>query len=249
MRALILSDIHANLEALDAVLAAAPAYDRIWNLGDVVGYGASPNEVVERLRTLATENVRGNHDKVCCGISSSNGFNIVARTAALWTEHALSPDSLAWLRNLPLGPVDCADASATISHGSPSDEDRYIMSMRDAWAPLQGATHRCTFFGHTHVQGGFAWRDGKWMDIHPAHRNDGASEWKLHLDAGGRYLLNPGSVGQPRDGDWRAAYALLDEERAEVTFYRQPYDLPVAQGRILMAGLPERLASRLSGGR
>ncbi len=251
MRALILSDIHGNLEALEAVLAAAAPHDVVWNLGDVVGYGASPNEVVQRLRAVATASVRGNHDKVCAGITSAKYFNPVARQAAAWTEQHLSAESASWLRGLPAGPVALDGASACISHGSPTDEDLYIANIRDAWMPLQQLRHRSTFFGHTHVQGGFSWLQGEWREVRPVHTpSDRPSQWTLRLKEGGtRYLLNPGSVGQPRDGDWRAAFALLDEEASTVVFHRVPYDIALAQGRILMSDLPERLAQRLSEGR
>ena len=250
MRALILSDIHGNLEALDAVLEAAPPHDVVWNLGDVVGYGASPNEVIARLRPLVSASVRGNHDRVCCGISSAVHFNPVAREAVQWTERQLTAESAAWLRELPRGPLRMPEASASISHGSPTDEDLYVANIRDAWAPLQTLTERSTYFGHTHVQGGFSWRDGQWRDIRPLHRHGPvASHWSLTLEDGVRYLLNPGSVGQPRDGDWRAAFAVLDEAAGVVTFHRTGYDITLAQGRILMANLPERLARRLGEGR
>ena len=251
MRALILSDIHANLEALVAVLAAAPPYDEVWNLGDVVGYGGSPNEVVECTRVLADSNVRGNHDKVCCGLVSAEAFNPVARRAVEWTTSVLTADAAEWLRRLPPGPMPMPAYSSAISHGSPAHEDQYILNIRDAWEPLQQAGTRTTFFGHTHVQGGFQMRGREWLALKPRHPGKRQrSEWTLSLgDDGTRYLLNPGSVGQPRDGDWRAAFAVLDTRAQAVTFFREPYDLHVAQGRILMAGLPERLAERLRDGR
>lgn len=251
MRALIVSDIHGNLEALQAVLQAAPGYDQLWNLGDVVGYGASPNEVVSVMRQLATSSVRGNHDKVCCGITPAIGFNPVARQAALWTEHELAAEASQWLRDLPKGPLQPPGSHSSISHGSPIDEDQYILGIRDAWEPLQRTELRTTFFGHTHVQGGFQLRDTEWVRVHPRHTNASqSSRFTIALhNSGTRYLLNPGSVGQPRDGDWRAAFALLDDDAGEVTFYREPYDIALAQGRILMAGLPDRLAQRLREGR
>jgi predicted phosphodiesterase len=257
MRALILSDIHGNLEAFEAVLAAAKAtpgaFDQLWNLGDMVGYGASPNEVLDRLRPLATLNVRGNHDRVCSGLSSSTGFNPVARAAALWTQTELTPDHLEWLRALPAGPLSPDLPGITCVHGSPLNEDNYILNMRDAWAPLQQMTTDLTFFGHTHIQGGFAQREHEWCEINPrfATRNEPDS-WTLPLLPGLRHLLNPGSVGQPRDCDWRAAFAIYDSTAPagpEIVFHRVPYDLTMTQGRILMAGLPERLAARLREGR
>lgn len=259
MRALVLSDVHANLEALNAVLDAAQAleygYQELWNLGDLVGYGGSPNQVIERMRPLETEVVRGNHDRVCCGLTSPDGFNPVARDAALWTRAELTAENLTWLREMPRGPVVPAVAGITLSHGSPLDEDMYILNMRDAWAPLQQMQTPVTFFGHTHVQGGFAQQGNEWHELRPeptaasANREPKASTWRLKLLPGTRHLINPGSVGQPRDRDWRAAFAIYDSDAGEITFHRVPYDLVASQGRILMAGLPERLAARLREGR
>jgi len=256
MRALILSDIHANLEALDAVLAAAAAlgYSQLWNLGDIVGYGGSPNEVVDRIRPLEHLVVRGNHDRVCCGLTSPNGFNPVARAAALWTRAELTPDNLQWLRDLPQGPLQPEYEGVSCAHGSPLDEDQYILNMRDAWAPLQQMATSITFFGHTHVQGGFSQKEHDWHELKPAYEpyqgpDSEAGAWTLPLPPGTRHLINPGSIGQPRDRDWRAAFAIYDSDACEVVFHRVPYDLVASQGRILMAGLPERLAARLREGR
>lgn len=250
MRALVLSDIHGNLEALQAVLSAAGSYDELWNLGDVVGYGASPNQVLDLIHARARINVRGNHDRVCCGLTSPAGFNPVARIAAQWTEAELTPENHAWLRSVAQGPVHPAEPGVSCVHGSPLHEDQYILNMRDAWTPLQQTTDTLTFFGHTHVQGGFAQNREDWHDVRPQF--DSRSEhncWRLPLRPGTRYLLNPGSVGQPRDGDWRAAFVLFDSTAQEIVFHRVPYDITSAQGRILMAGLPERLAERLREGR
>jgi diadenosine tetraphosphatase ApaH/serine/threonine PP2A family protein phosphatase len=252
MRALILSDIHGNLEALDAVLAAAEgSYDTLWNLGDAVGYGASPNQVVDRLRPLARQNVRGNHDKVCAGIEPATGFNDTARTAAEWTATELTPASMTWLRTMVAGPVPVRTAMGEVglAHGSPADEDVYILGIREAWEPLREMPQRCTFFGHTHIQVAFGVDAGRWFDVEPKHRRTGPSEWTFTLEDTRRYLINPGSVGQPRDRDPRAAFLILDDEARTVTFYRVPYDVDLAQGRILLAGLPEKLAERLLEGR
>ncbi len=258
MRALILSDIHGNLEALDAVLAAAAKleepYDEIWNLGDLVGYGASPNQVIDRMRPLQSLVVRGNHDRVCCGLSSPNHFNPIARAAALWTRSELTEENIRWLKEMPQGPLSPAATSVTCAHGSPLDEDRYILSMRDAWAPLRQMSTAITFFGHTHVQGGFSQREQEWQELFPkfaegADAGNQAQSWSMPLLPGTRHLINPGSVGQPRDHDWRAAFAVFSTDNCMVTFYRTPYDLVASQGRILMAGLPERLAERLREGR
>jgi predicted phosphodiesterase len=276
MRALILSDIHGNLEALEAVLtAAAGQWDELWNLGDIVGYGGAPNQVLDLIRPLQTIVVRGNHDRVCCGLTSPNAFNPVARTAALWTRAELTEDNLAWLKEIPQGPVSPAQEGVSCAHGSPLDEDQYILNMRDAWAPLHQSATPLTFFGHTHIQGGFAQEENQWRELRPAisharfipphaknKRADDlqnrAESWTLTLPPGTRHLINPGSVGQPRDFDWRAAYAILTiipseadpaHSHREITFHRIPYDVITAQGRILMAGLPERLAARLREGR
>jgi predicted phosphodiesterase len=263
MRALILSDIHANLEALEAVLAAAEGqWDQLWNLGDLVGYGGSPNEVIDLIRPLEALVVRGNHDRVCCGLTSANAFNPTARQAALWTRNALTPQNLLWLRELPQGPVVPACEGVTCVHGSPLDEDSYILNMRDAWAPLQQMLTPVTFFGHTHIQGGFSQKAHDWHELrpcfHPPNGREAGSypgdpnlpiSWTIALPPGTRHLINPGSIGQPRDRDWRAAFVIFDSDTSEITFHRIPYDLVASQGRILMAGLPDRLAARLREGR
>lgn len=254
MRALVLSDIHANLEALNAVLDAAGDFDLLWDLGDVVGYGASPNEVVERVRGLSGLHVRGNHDRVCGGYASAVSFNPVARAAAVWTNQQLIPENLAWINALeqgPLLPVSLPEEGViACAHGSPLEEDSYIASVRDAWSPIREMAATTTFFGHTHLQGGFLLDGTTLKEMRPRFvANDQAASVSMVLEPGLRYLINPGSVGQPRDGDWRAAFILYDTDSKTVTFHRVPYDLTVAQGRILMAGLPERLASRLREGR
>ena len=249
MRALVISDIHGNLPALEAVLATAGGFDQLWNLGDIVGYGAHPNEVIERVRPLATINVRGNHDRVCCGITSSQGFNPVAAAAAAWTQSHLTAENLEWLRSVPMGPLP-ATPRVLCAHGSPLHEDHYIVSMRDAWIPLQRMTAEIAFFGHTHVQGAFSQREEEWEEARPLYNTeDGVEDLTIEVPPGTRHLINPGSVGQPRDGDWRAAYAVYDDVTETVTFFRIPYDVKAAQVAIRAARLPERLASRLELGR
>lgn len=250
MRILILSDIHANLEALEACLAAAPPHDRVFNLGDIVGYGASPNEVTERSRELGNVFVRGNHDKACSGVTSLDDFNPIAGLAVLWTRQQLKPENLAFLRDLPSGPVSPLDGIRCV-HGSPRDEDEYVLMRRDAYSILGKAEAPVTFFGHTHVQGGF------WIDdvtnqeggLEPAYKSrDGYQEFTVEFRDAAKYMINPGSVGQPRDGDPRSAFALYDTEKRAVTFFRVPYDITAAQEKIFAAGLPERLAIRLEEG-
>ncbi len=245
MRALVVSDIHGNLQALQAVLASAGAYDELWNLGDAVGYGANPNEVIDLLRAGAVVNVRGNHDRVCAGLTSSHGFNPVAAQAAAWTQAQLAPDHLEWLRAVPKGPVQAA-AHATCVHGSPLDEDHYILSMRDAWTPLQRMRTPLTFFGHTHMQGAFLQDGADWEEFQPSFIEDVSAG--IELTAGLRLLVNPGSVGQPRDRNPRAAFALYDTDANTIVFRRVLYDISAAQAAIRTAGLPQRLADRLSTG-
>ncbi len=256
MRALILSDIHANIDALDAVLAAAPQYDVVWNLGDVVGYNAAPEAVIERARSLGSLFVRGNHDRACAGLTGAENFNPVAFRAVEWTLRQLGPESLQWLKEMPVGPIQPVPEQVSCVHGSLLDEDEYLLSAEDAEGQLARARTPITFFGHTHVQGGFAANAaGDWFQLKPAYSNDRIVEsYNLDLRNSAKYLINPGAVGQPRDRDWRAAFAVYDDaagddQAARVTFFRVPYDVRMAQMRIQRAGLPEMLASRLRVGR
>ena len=251
MRILLLSDIHANLEALEACLATAPSFDSVVNLGDVVGYGASPNEVVDRSRSLGKIFVRGNHDKAATGLLSLDDFNLLAATAAIWTRDQLTPEHHEWLVSLPQGPLSLEGfPQAQLVHGSPEDEDAYIVSIGDALVPLLALTTPLTFFGHTHLQGGFFANGTSADGFRPEYRTVGQAESvSLQLKPDTRYLINPGSIGQPRDGDWRAAFAVFDTEAQIVHFHRAPYNLKAAQDRIFAANLPPRLATRLAAGR
>lgn len=271
MRILLISDIHANLEALEACLKAAPAHDYVFNLGDIVGYGASPNEVTAISRELGKVFVRGNHDKACTGVTGVQDFNTTAATAALWTMHHLQPDNLEWLRKLPSGPVHITQlplaepASAgeppatpphTLAvpvecvHGSPIDEDEYLLDLKDAVGSLVHQSALITFFGHSHIQGAFSGNGAEWMGLRPDYKTDDEPEtFVMGLRKDYRYLINPGSIGQPRDNDWRAAFAIYDTEAGNITFHRVPYDLKTTQKKIMDAKLPERLAIRLQIGR
>ena len=255
MRALVLSDIHANLEALEACLAAAPQHDVVANLGDIVGYGANPNEVAERSRKLSRVLVRGNHDRACTGLGGIEQFNPIAALAAMWTQQALTPENLQWLRTLPAGPealpVNGSEQRAICVHGSPLDEDEYLISLQDAMDVLMRSNIHLTFFGHTHLQGGFALGAAQGAAVlkPPFRSRDEAESYTLTLESETRYLINPGSVGQPRDGDWRAAFALFDSSQATLTYYRVPYDIRTAQEKIRAANLPPRLATRLQDGK
>lgn len=247
MRYLVISDIHANLEALEAVLddTRGLAYDRLVVLGDLVGYGADPNAVVERIRDLQPYAlIRGNHDKVASGVEPADGFNAVARNAIGWTYDTLTAANRQWLADLPTGPVTVDDL-IQICHGTPYDEDAYVFDDLDALRALNAAERPLCLFGHTHVQIGYALTG----DQFTLTTLDGRRPLPVPIGEGARHLLNPGSVGQPRDGDPRAGYASVDTDRREVTIYRTEYPVARAQARIVAEGLPEVLAQRLALGR
>jgi diadenosine tetraphosphatase ApaH/serine/threonine PP2A family protein phosphatase len=246
MRYLVLSDIHANLEGLEAVLAAARSdtYDRVVVLGDLVGYGADPNAVVDRIRALEPEVVlRGNHDKVASGVEPPHTFNTLAREAALWTLETLTPDNLVYLAALPEGPLPLG-ASAVLCHGAPFDEDAYIFDDLDALRAARAIRVPLGLFGHTHVPAIFSLSAERFDVLAPD-----AGAGRLVMAEGTRYLANVGSVGQPRDGDPRAAFGYYDEARQELVLRRVSYDVARAQRKIVAAGLPEPLALRLAVGR
>jgi predicted phosphodiesterase len=249
MRVLLITDLHANLPATEAVLdhARREGWDRALVLGDLVGYGADPAAVIDIVRGLPNATViRGNHDKVVCGVESPMDFNAVARQAAEWTTSALDEDRLAYLRGLPRGPVSIANlgVDTAICHGAPWDEDYYIFDNDDAANALEVSPATLVLCGHTHVQIGF-------REVRAAAQRLVAPIDAEELDVSGRVrmLINPGSVGQPRDGDPRAAYGILDTERHTVRLFRVPYNIAAAQARILDAGLHHSLADRLALGR
>jgi predicted phosphodiesterase len=246
VRDLIISDIHANFDALEAVLQdAAGRYDRIICLGDIVGYGPDPNRVVDWVRANVASVVRGNHDKAATGLEDPSWFNPVAEYAARWTQKELTPENDHFVRVMQRGPVPVN--SYQIAHGSPLDEDGYIVTTVDAGFAFPYIDSEVTFFGHTHLQGGFSWSR---MKAHPIPRPcilDRPEVIELQHDEA--YLLNPGSVGQPRDGDPRAAYLIYDSAERTVAFARVAYDIEAVQQKIRRAQLPDILADRLSVGR
>ena len=247
MRYLVISDIHANLEAYDTVMAAASPlnYERVLVLGDLVGYGADPNAVCEKVRALKPHAIiRGNHDKVGSGVESPEGFNAVARNAIRWTLEHLSEANREWLANLPAGPVSVDDL-IEICHGTPFDEDAYVFDDLDALRALHTARRPLCLFGHTHVQVGH-YLSKEQFGLATA---EDQRPLTIPLNEANRYLINPGSVGQPRDGDSRAGFGVVDTDKREVTIYRIEYPIAKAQARILEEGLPEVLAQRLALGR
>ena len=247
MRYLILSDIHANLTALDAVLEAAKGkWDKAVCLGDLVGYGPDPNEVVERIQSLKAATIRGNHDKGVSDLTHSEDFNPVARAVLLWTHDQLRPENRKYIENLPKGSKSVDDYS--IVHGSFLDEDEYVFSPMLAYEDLLESPTAVAFFGHTHIQGGFVLR-GEEVTVLSSRPMPGRMIFPLTIEPKIKYLLNPGSVGQPRDGDPRAGFAIADLQHHLVEFWRVPYDIGEVQLRMAHAGLPEPLILRLTFGR
>jgi diadenosine tetraphosphatase ApaH/serine/threonine PP2A family protein phosphatase len=245
MRCLILSDIHANIDALDGVLADAARHGplRVVVLGDLVGYGAEPNAVIDRLQELPIEAaIRGNHDRAACGLGDTDGFNEVARASAAATSRMLTARSREYLRSLPPGPI-AISALAEICHGTPFDEDAYVFDEMDAVYAIRAATRPLCLYGHTHAPFGARLRgeELEFLDVSPGVA--------VTVAADSTSIVNVGSVGQPRDGDPRAGYGVLDEESRTVTCYRVAYPVERAQARIREAGLPEPLAKRLALGR
>ena len=246
MRRLIIADIHSNLEALSAVAEDARGlYDEIICCGDVVGYGASPNQVIEWARAHCVAIVRGNHDRACAAGGGMADFNERAGAAVLWTRERLEEGNREWLAALSMGPSLYEDYE--LAHGSPLDEDEYLILSYDI-APLGGVIMRpVCFVGHTHVQSGEEWTRRCLRQLSPPAA--GETERVIQLSGERMYLFNPGSVGQPRDHDPRAAYALWDTEQRTISLRRVEYDIHSAQRRILDAGLHPWLAERLALGR
>jgi predicted phosphodiesterase len=248
VRYLILSDIHSNLEAFEKCMEIAKGrYDEVLCLGDLVGYGPDPNAIMDAMDDLAPVTIRGNHDKACCGITDASDFNPLARVSALWTREQLTARNLGALRELPEGPIEIAGCQ--LVHGSPRDEDEYIVEAHEALPAFEAASSPVVFFGHTHLQGGFMiTATGQLQEIQCYSIEDGCV-LSLSLEQDGRYLINPGSVGQPRDHDWRAAFAILDSDERQVEYYRTGYDVAETQRKMKAAGLPEPLIMRLQYGR
>jgi predicted phosphodiesterase len=247
MRYLVLSDIHANVTGLEAALAAVEGkWDRVICLGDVVGYGPDPNEVVDKIRALDALIIRGNHDKAGSGLEDAADFNPVARAVALWTREKLTPDNLEYLQKLPTGPIELDGMS--LVHGALRDEDEYVFTQAQALEGLLEAPLPVTFFGHTHLQGGFI-LDETNVEVVRLKVPPGAGSAKIDIVDGKTYLLNPGSVGQPRDGDPRAGFAIAELSAHSVEFWRVPYNVPAVQERMMRAGLPEPLIARIAFGR
>ena len=246
MRYLIISDLHGNYEALEAVLEdSGGRYDQIVCCGDLVGYGPDPNRIVEWAKVSLFAVIRGNHDRACCGLEDLEWFNPVAQDASRWTMRHLTRENHEWLRALPSGPIQVN--GFTVAHGSPLDEDEYVASLDDAANVFDYLNGAITFFGHTHLQGGFVQTHGRRVALVRPRRDE--PSLRLRLDSEAVYMINPGSIGQPRDADPRAAYAVFDSEAREVTLCRAVYDWQAVRRKIEEAGLPPALGQRLALGR
>lgn len=243
MRYLIFSDIHSNLEAMQVLLSWAKRkkIDSYIVLGDLVGYAASPNQVVDRIRKLRPlEIIRGNHDKVATGIESGDDFNSAALFAANWTHQKLTKSNLAFLRELPGGPR-VVDNDFVICHGAPFHEDAYLFSEYDATLAFASFKEDLCFFGHTHIPRIYFQNPSG--DV--GYINIRGDEVRFEQQPGYRYLINPGSLGQPRDRNPKISFAVYDSEKRAITSYRKPYLLGLTQMKITKAQLPQMLATRL----
>ena len=246
MRLAVLSDIHGNLAALEAVLSALAPFDAVWQLGDIVGYGPQPDEVIERLRAADARGVRGNHDSAATAQIDVGWFNDDARAAVEWTAGQLSDVAQRWLCDLPERTVEEPGAgdgrTFTLVHGSPRDPTwEYVYSTPVARACFDAFDTAHCLVGHMHVPLVFREDDGRIETLAPS---DGS---RLARD-GRRTILNPGSVGQPRDGDWRACGMVLDTDAGTVEWRRVEYDVRATQDRMREVGLPVRLVERLTHG-
>lgn len=244
MRYAIISDIHSNLEALRAVLdrIANMKVDATYCLGDLVGYNANPNECIDILRSEGIQCLMGNHDSRAAGVEEPDDFNPSAARAVLWTRGQLTPENRQFLLDLPR---EIQMDALALFHGSLHDTDRYILTVNDVQEQFLVLRElpvptRIGFFGHTHVQIAFTLSNGAIL----------IEQNEIIRSVDDRsYLINPGSVGQPRDGDPRAAFAVYDPDARGISFHRAEYDIRACQDKIIRAGLPPRLAERLAIGR
>ena len=245
MRALVVSDLHSNAEALRVVMnrVRRKKFDQVICLGDFVGYGAQPNQVLDTMRMMKTPKlyIRGNHDRVAAGLDQAEGFNNAAKAAVLWTRDHLSARNRHFLEKLPHGPLEQEDV--LICHGAPHNEDEYVFHEGHAREIFQSSAAPFILYGHTHLPVVFS------IDRHDrvygvAVRGDVV----IRLDREHRYLINPGSVGQPRDRNPHSSFVIFDSKRLTVQFFRVAYDVGKTQASILKAGLPEILAQRLQYG-
>ncbi len=243
MRIALISDVHSNQVALETVLAALPPHDQLWCLGDTIGYGPRPNECLALVRERATHVLTGNHDLACLGVISLVDFNSLARQANEWNNRQLKPDLRAYLRERP--EKITAEPDVTLAHASPRDPIwEYILDLETALDNLEHYKTSICFVGHSHVPIIFE------VPVDGLVTFDHAQAGQVvQLEPGARYIFNPGSVGQPRDNDPRAAFAVWDTDAATLQFERVPYDIGTTQRQMRDARLPSMLADRLQYGR
>jgi len=241
MKSLILSDIHANITALDKVLEDAGDFDAVWVLGDLVGYGPDPNACIERVRNLpGLICLLGNHDAAILGYINDIAFNPTARQAIQWTRENITPDSLEYLRQLP---ESTRFEEISFAHGSPREPVwEYLLDTHNATENFKYFNTPYCFVGHTHLPTIYLLNNSDYQARLIAPKADDVFQLEP------RAIINPGSVGQPRDHDPRAAYAILDQDEMTVEFHRVPYDIQAVQTRMRQADLPERHIHRLAEG-
>lgn len=242
MRIAVLSDIHGNTEALVTVLRALEKerIDRVVCLGDLVGYGPEPEACIDRMLDTTDRIVAGNHDWAAAGRTSTENFNVEAKQAVRWTEKTLSEESSKKLRKLPLTALE---EDVLLVHATPDTPDRwrYLHGAEDARSSFEAMHHEFCFSGHSHRPGAFVKRPGGNIEVLPAS--------DFTLDPGSAWIVNPGSVGQPRDGDPRASFGIFDTESRRFQLRRLSYPIPEVQGKMEKQGLPRFLIERLSRGR
>ncbi|PYS28196.1 MAG: metallophosphoesterase [Acidobacteria bacterium] len=248
MRYLVLSDIHSNIEAFDACIHRAKhaGFESVLCCGDVVGYGPNPIEAIDILRGLKALTIRGNHDRVAAGLDEPTQFNPHARRAVFWTRSMLPDSHKDYLGNLPVGPLEIT-ADAQLVHGAITDEDDYIFTEADANENFRLTDKHITFFGHSHFPVVFSVDAAGNSVMATTYEFDEFTAVKC--EAGRKLFINPGSVGQPRDGDPRASFAIWDQDRSRMEFYRVEYDIEVTQEKMRQAQLPQYLIDRLAVGR
>lgn len=241
MKVLLLSDIHANLTALEAVLDDAGSFDAVWFLGDLVGYGPDPNRCIRRVRSLSNLTALvGNHDMATMGKIEIDTFNYEARRAIRWTQKHISSKNLEFLRGLPTHAVK---GDITLAHGSPRQPVwEYIINTRTAWENFDYLSTPHAFVGHSHLPTVFQ------TSSNDSHINLIIPEENQTIELQDRMIINPGSVGQPRDRNPRSAYALVDNEQKTIEFRRVAYDIAAVQERMREVNLPQRHIDRLSAG-
>ena len=242
MKALIVSDVHSNLEAFASVIEAAGRFDEIWSLGDLVGYGPDPAAVIDLLRDHPHRAVVGNHDLACVGRLSLSDFNPYAAAANRWTSETLDAERRAFLAAQPTT-LELDEGDFTLVHGSPRDPVwEYVVSSYEARAGFNYMeTDRC-LLGHTHVP--IIFNEVEWGRVETSKPRYGVP----YRIEGKRLIVNPGSVGQPRDYDSRAAFALYDSDDQTITHHRVEYDIPKTQRKMTERGLPDFLIDRLAVG-